>query len=158
MILEIDLDSRTPPFQQIRDQVADLIITGALREGNRLPPVRQLAADLELAPNTVARAYRELEQERLIVTRGRRGTFVAGGPVAAQESGRAREAVQLRAAARAPRPDDWASTGVPPSLPSTRPSARRWASAGIDAQGCTERSDGVVAREAEPARWRARGQ
>lgn len=47
-----------------------------MSEGFGLPPVRQLAADLDLAPNTVARAYRELEQEGIIATWGRRGSFV----------------------------------------------------------------------------------
>lgn len=78
MILEIDLDDRTPPYQQIKGQISALIATGELSEGTRLPPVRQLASDLDLAPNTVARAYRKLEQDGLLVTRGRRGTFVAG--------------------------------------------------------------------------------
>ncbi len=76
MIVEIDLDSQVPPYRQIRDQVATLVGEGALAEGFRLPPVRQLAADLDLAANTVARAYRELEGEGIIATRGRRGSFV----------------------------------------------------------------------------------
>ena len=51
--------------------------TGALRPGERLSPVRQLAAELGIAPNTVARAYRELEAEGLLEGRGRTGTFIA---------------------------------------------------------------------------------
>jgi GntR family transcriptional regulator len=102
MILEIDLDDRTPPYRQIRDRIDDLIVTGALAEGTRLPPVRQLASDLELAANTVARAYRELEQDGLIVTRGRRGTFVAAPPPAAPVQGsHGTDAAELGAAARA---------------------------------------------------------
>lgn len=80
MIVEIDLDSRVPPYRQIRDRVVTLVADGDLPEGFRLPPVRQLAADLGLAANTVARAYRELEQEGVIATRGRRGTFVRASP------------------------------------------------------------------------------
>ena len=76
MIVEIDLGSRVPPYRQIRDQVVTLVAAEDLHEGFRLPPVRQLAADLDLAANTVARAYRELEQEGIIVTRGRKGSFV----------------------------------------------------------------------------------
>ncbi|HEV2070618.1 MAG TPA: GntR family transcriptional regulator [Acidimicrobiales bacterium] len=76
MIVEIDLDSQVPPYRQVRDRVVALVAEGELAEGFRLPPVRQLAADLGLAANTVARAYRELEQEGVVVTRGRRGTFV----------------------------------------------------------------------------------
>ncbi|ETJ06228.1 MAG: putative transcriptional regulator, partial [Actinomyces urogenitalis DORA_12] len=46
-------DSPTPPFEQVRSQIASLIVDGALEEGQRLPPVRQLAGDLRLAPGTV---------------------------------------------------------------------------------------------------------
>lgn len=76
MILRIDPDSPVPPYEQIRSQIATMAATGVLADGARLPPIRQLAADLGLAGGTVARAYRELEQEGAIVTRGRHGTFV----------------------------------------------------------------------------------
>jgi DNA-binding transcriptional regulator YhcF (GntR family) len=61
----------------VRSQLADAISAGSLAPGARLPTVRALAADLGLAVNTVARAYKELEQGGFVVTRGRRGTFVA---------------------------------------------------------------------------------
>ena len=67
-----------PPFEQVRSQIAAAISDGTLAVGFRLPPVRQLAGDLGLAPNTVARSYRELELAGLIETRGRHGSFVAG--------------------------------------------------------------------------------
>jgi DNA-binding transcriptional regulator YhcF (GntR family) len=76
MILRIDADAHVPPYEQIRSQVATMAATGVLLEGTRLPPIRQLAADLGLAGGTVARAYRELEQAGVIATRGRHGTFV----------------------------------------------------------------------------------
>ena len=57
--------------------------SGDLPAGTRLPTVRALAADLGLAANTVARAYRELESDGVVVTEGRRGTFVASGSAAA---------------------------------------------------------------------------
>ena len=76
-MLVIDPDTPTPPFEQIRSQVVELIRRGELAPGSRLPTVRRLAGDLGVAPNTVARAYRELEQADLIETRGRHGTFVA---------------------------------------------------------------------------------
>jgi DNA-binding transcriptional regulator YhcF (GntR family) len=60
-------------------QLISLINTGALTPGTRLPTVRALAADLHLAPNTVARAYKELEEASFVQTRGRAGTFVAAG-------------------------------------------------------------------------------
>ncbi len=79
MILSIDPDSPVPPYEQIRSQVASMIASGVLADGMRLPPIRQLADDLALAGGTVARAYRELEDQGLIVTRGRHGTFIEGG-------------------------------------------------------------------------------
>jgi DNA-binding transcriptional regulator YhcF (GntR family) len=68
-----------PPFAQVRSQLATGIRDGTLPPGTRLPPVRRLAGDLGLAPNTVARAYRELERDGYIETRGRHGTYVADG-------------------------------------------------------------------------------
>jgi GntR family transcriptional regulator len=75
VILRIDADSAVPPYEQLRQQVTTLVVSGALPEGTRLPPIRQLAGDLGLAPGTVARAYRELEADDVVVSRGRRGTF-----------------------------------------------------------------------------------
>ena len=82
MVLTIDPDAAAPPYEQIRAQVAEAVRGGSLPVGTRLPTVRALAADLELAPNTVARAYRLLEQTGVVRTRGRLGTFVeaAGEP------------------------------------------------------------------------------
>lgn len=73
----------TAPFEQLRVQVRDAVASGALAAGVRLPTVRALAAALGLAVNTVARAYRELEADGLIETRGRLGSFVSatGSPV-----------------------------------------------------------------------------
>ncbi len=78
MILEVVADSPVPPYEQIRQQIAAMVGGGVLPEGTRLPTIRQLARDLGVASGTAARAYRELETERVIVTRGRRGTFVLG--------------------------------------------------------------------------------
>jgi DNA-binding transcriptional regulator YhcF (GntR family) len=75
--LRIDPSSPVAPYEQLRTQVAALTVTGELAAGEKLPTVRQLASDLSLAPNTVARAYRELEADGVISTHGRRGTFVA---------------------------------------------------------------------------------
>ncbi len=76
-LLRIDPDSRVPPYEQLRTQIAAMTVTGELAAGQKLPTVRQLATDLGLAPNTVARAYRELEADGVITTQGRRGTFVS---------------------------------------------------------------------------------
>jgi len=75
--LAVDATSATPPFEQIRMQVIEAVRTGALVPGDKLPTVRRLADDLGLAPNTVARSYRALEQDEVIETRGRLGSFVA---------------------------------------------------------------------------------
>jgi DNA-binding transcriptional regulator YhcF (GntR family) len=74
--LVIDADSATAPFEQLRTQIATAVAEGRLVSGTKLPTVRQLAADLGLAANTVARAYRELEADSVVATHGRRGTFV----------------------------------------------------------------------------------
>ncbi|WP_306332602.1 GntR family transcriptional regulator [Streptomyces sp. KL118A] len=78
--VRVDTTSPVPPYEQIRAQLSALITTGRLPEGERLPPVRQLAADLGLAAGTVARAYRELESASLIHTRRGAGTRVAPLP------------------------------------------------------------------------------
>ena len=77
MILVVDHTSPLPPYEQVRAQVEALVEHGDLVPGHRLPTVRRLADDLGLAANTVARAYRELEQGGVVETRGRHGTFVA---------------------------------------------------------------------------------
>ena len=81
MRLVVDPQSSVPPYDQVRQQVADLVASGSLRPGDRLPTVRGLAGDLGLAVNTVARAYRELEQAGVIETRGRSGSYVTGDDV-----------------------------------------------------------------------------
>lgn len=78
MIVDIDTASPTPPFEQLRAQFARMIRAGVLQPGTRLPAIRHLAADLGLAANTVARAYRELESEGLVTSRVRHGTTVTG--------------------------------------------------------------------------------
>jgi DNA-binding transcriptional regulator YhcF (GntR family) len=73
----IDASSGTPPFEQLRAQVVAGALDGSIPAGTKLPTVRALADELRLAPNTVARAYRELETAGVIETRGRAGSFVA---------------------------------------------------------------------------------
>ena len=77
--LRVDVTSPVPPYEQLREQIAGLIATGLLQAGQRLPPVRQVAADLGLAGGTVARAYRELAQAGLVEGGGRHGTLVRSG-------------------------------------------------------------------------------
>jgi DNA-binding transcriptional regulator YhcF (GntR family) len=90
MDLHIDPASATPPYEQVRLQIAARAQQGRLVAGEKLPPVRQLATELGLAANTVARAYRELEQAGLVQTRGRAGTVItakaAQTPIEAQKA------------------------------------------------------------------------
>jgi DNA-binding transcriptional regulator YhcF (GntR family) len=74
--VEIDAQSSTPPYEQVREQLAERIRSGGLAAGERLLTVRGLADELGLAVNTVARAYKELEADGLVETRGRAGTVV----------------------------------------------------------------------------------
>lgn len=83
--LTIDPHADHPPFEQLRRQLIEQISSRRLPAGTKLPPVRRLAADLALAPNTVARAYRELEAEGYLITRGRNGTMVAPGPAPTED-------------------------------------------------------------------------
>ncbi|HEX6345370.1 GntR family transcriptional regulator [Umezawaea sp.] len=76
-MITIDPESPVPPFEQVRAEFARRIANRELAVGARLPTVRALAADLGLAVNTIARAYRELEEAGLIETRGRAGTVVS---------------------------------------------------------------------------------
>lgn len=86
MDVSIDPESGVAPYEQVRGQLARQITDGVLPVGTKLPTVRALAADLAIAPNTVARAYRELEEAGLVDTKGRAGTFVgSGGDISRRE-------------------------------------------------------------------------
>ncbi|MGA0569043.1 GntR family transcriptional regulator [Rathayibacter sp. KR2-224] len=76
-VLSIDPSLPSPLYEQLRDQLIAQIGTGELAPGDKLPSVRRLASDLELAPNTVARVYKELESAGYLQTQGRNGTTVA---------------------------------------------------------------------------------
>ncbi|WP_407686266.1 GntR family transcriptional regulator [Mycobacterium sp. HUMS_1102779] len=94
--LRVDVKGRKPLFDQLRTQVIDGVREGALPPGTRLPTVRELAGQLGVAVNTVARAYRELESAAVVETRGRFGTFIARyDPTDAAMAAAAREYVQV---------------------------------------------------------------
>ncbi|MEY8015024.1 GntR family transcriptional regulator [Mycobacterium servetii] len=94
--LRVDVKGRKPLFDQLRTQVIDGVREGALPPGTRLPTVRELAGQLGVAVNTVARAYRELESAAIVETRGRFGTFIARyDPTDAAMAAAAREYVQV---------------------------------------------------------------
>lgn len=75
--LTVDATATEPPYEQVRRQIAVGAASGAFAAGHKLPTVRQLATDLGIAANTVAKAYRALETDGVIETQGRRGTFIA---------------------------------------------------------------------------------
>ncbi|GAA0976550.1 HTH-type transcriptional repressor YtrA [Nocardioides aquaticus] len=97
--LSIDPTSSEPPFAQLRAAIASRAASGRLEAGEKLPTVRALAADVGLAVNTVARVYRELEADGVVVTEGRRGTFVAS-PSGSAVADVGAEAARYAAAAR----------------------------------------------------------
>jgi DNA-binding transcriptional regulator YhcF (GntR family) len=100
MELSIDPSSDVAPYEQLRTQIALQAASGDLPAGTKLATVRQLAADLGLAANTVARAYRELEADGVIETQGRRGTFVSSVVLHEQSGALSRLAEEYVAAAR----------------------------------------------------------
>ena len=73
----LDMHSGVPVYRQIVDQVRGAVAAGSLGAGDQLPTVRQLAVDLEINPNTVVRAYRELEYDGLLETHQGTGTFIS---------------------------------------------------------------------------------
>lgn len=80
MHLTIDFRSNQPIYAQIVDQIQHMIATGSLKPGDQLPTVRQLAADLRVNFNTIARAYRILDESGLISTQQGRGTYIWDQP------------------------------------------------------------------------------
>jgi GntR family transcriptional regulator len=79
MFLRIEKGSAVPISRQIADQVASLLASGALRPGERLPSVRELARELAVNQNTVLRVYERLAAEGLVEMRHGQGTFVSNG-------------------------------------------------------------------------------
>jgi GntR family transcriptional regulator len=77
-VISVDAGSFVPIYEQIKKEILRLVATGLLKAHDPLPSIRELAAELLVNPNTVARAYRELEQEGLISTQKGRGSFIAG--------------------------------------------------------------------------------
>jgi GntR family transcriptional regulator len=78
MIIQIEHHAPEPIYEQLISEIQRMIESGQLVENDSLPSIRQLASQLDVAINTVARAYQELERKGLIVGNGRKGTFVKG--------------------------------------------------------------------------------
>jgi GntR family transcriptional regulator len=91
----LDLHSGMPVYRQIMDQVRGGIASGALTAGDQLPTVRQLAVDLEINPNTVVRAYRELEFGGLLETHQGTGTFISTQKMKRADAERERQLTQI---------------------------------------------------------------
>jgi GntR family transcriptional regulator len=92
---QLDLQSGVPVYRQIIDQVQGGLATGSLAPGHQLPTVRQVAVDLAINPNTVLRAYRELEIRGVLETQQGTGTFISHRQVRPDDSERARQLEQL---------------------------------------------------------------
>ena len=92
---QLDLASGVPVYRQLIDQVQAGIASGWLATGDQLPTVRQVAVDLAINPNTVLRAYRELEIRGVLETQQGTGTFIAEKPVPQDEVERERQFDQL---------------------------------------------------------------
>ena len=84
---KLDPHSGVPVYRQIIDQVQAGLASGTLARGDQLPTVRQVAVDLEINPNTVLRAYRELEIRGVLDTQQGTGTFVSDRPMAVEDEG-----------------------------------------------------------------------
>ena len=99
----LDLHTGVPVYRQLIDQVRAGVASGSLAAGDQLPTVRQLAVDLEINPNTVMRAYRELELGGMLETHQGTGTFVSGKKIEKKSAERDRQLSQMasEAAARA---------------------------------------------------------
>ena len=95
MKIDVDLASNVPIYLQIVEAVQRLVATGYLKPADQLPTVRQLAVDLRVNPNTVARAYLELDHKGVISSQQGRGTYVSEQPDAAALARRREE--KLRA-------------------------------------------------------------
>jgi GntR family transcriptional regulator len=94
-VSKLDLRSGVPVYRQIIDQVLGGISTGVLRPGDQLPTVRQLAVDLAINPNTVVRAYRELEIREVLATQQGTGTFITDKKIEKNEMEHQRRVAQL---------------------------------------------------------------
>ena len=79
ILIQINYNDSRPIYEKVKDSLRQLILSGALAEENKLPSVRELAVSLTINPNTIQRAYRELEQEGYIVSVPGKGSFVARG-------------------------------------------------------------------------------
>ena len=119
-VLPLDPSSTEPPFEQLRRQVATRVARGDLAAGTKLPTVRGLATELGLSAGTVARAYKELEADGVVVTEGRRGTFVRSSGAASSPGAAAAAATYAAEARRLTDPLTGSATREPEPVPLDR--------------------------------------
>ncbi|HKW45081.1 MAG TPA: GntR family transcriptional regulator [Candidatus Eremiobacteraceae bacterium] len=89
MLFHLDGTSSIPVYVQLREQVLHAISRGQLVQGDQLPTVREVAVALAINPNTVNRAYADLEREGVLVSKRGRGTFISGGGRSEDDAARA---------------------------------------------------------------------
>ena len=94
-LFRLNLESGVPVYRQIMDQVRGAMASGSLSAGDQLPTVRQLAVDLAINPNTVARAYRELELGGLLETHQGTGSFISAQKIKRADVERERQLAQI---------------------------------------------------------------
>ena len=102
-VIIIDIRSRTPIFEQIKEQIINLINIGELKPDDKLPSIRQLASDLDLNVNTVKRAFQELETERVTYSIPGKGIFVSPDAVANKivQEGAEKELIRILTSSKA---------------------------------------------------------
>ncbi len=94
MRIRLDHTTPVPPFEQIRAQLALHVAAGRLTPGDRLPAIRQLADELDVSTNTIARAYRELINAGIAEAAGRRGTRITAAPPVAHDVAQRSEQIE----------------------------------------------------------------
>jgi GntR family transcriptional regulator len=94
-VFRLDSKSGVPVYRQLIDQVLVAIASGGLNSGDQLPTVRQLAVDLSINPNTVVRAYKELEIRGMLTTQQGTGTFITAKKVKSDEAQRQKRLSQM---------------------------------------------------------------
>ena len=97
-IISVDTRSRKPIWEQLTDNVKELVFRGILLPDEQLPAVRALAVELSINPNTIAKAYSELERQGIIYTLHGRGSFVSSNPEEIAEKKRSKAYAELTAA------------------------------------------------------------
>jgi GntR family transcriptional regulator len=95
MNLRIHFSTGVPIYLQLMEQIKHAVETNAIRAGEQLPTIRKIAEELTMNPNTVARAYRELERDGIVEVRHGSGVFVAGQPSSANKTAEIRQAGEV---------------------------------------------------------------